>query len=104
MAEIRSGGRRVFEIEARPILLLKYEQDLFALANRCSHLDHPLDNGRQVGFTIICRLHGARFDIRDGRSLSGPAVRSLEIYPVRIVDEQVEIGLPGPAKTISSPL
>jgi nitrite reductase/ring-hydroxylating ferredoxin subunit len=57
-------------------------------------LDFTLDNGRQIGLEIICRQHGARFDLRTGRAVSGPAVRAVDIYETRIKDGVIEIGIP----------
>ncbi len=94
LADLKSTDRRAFEIDGRSVLLLKLGQQLFAMRNRCTHLDFPLDTGRQIGFEIMCRQHGARFDIRTGRAAGGPAVRALEIYETRVVDGVVEIGLP----------
>ena len=43
---------------------------------------------------IICPRHGARFDIRTGRVLSLPAVDDISAYPVRVVQDEIQIGLP----------
>ena len=63
--------------------------------NRCPHAGHPL-NWRPDEFLtpdrslIICRSHGALFQIRDGRCVAGPcAGQSLRELPVRIENDQV---------------
>ena len=43
---------------------------------------------------MICPRHGARFDIRNGKVRSLPAFVDIPAYPVRIVEEQIEIGVP----------
>jgi 3-phenylpropionate/trans-cinnamate dioxygenase ferredoxin subunit len=97
-AAMKSGERCVFEIEGRTVLLLKIGNELFAVSNRCTHLDYPLDTGRLIGCELMCRKHGARFDLRTGRALGGPAVRRLEIYPTRINGADIEIGIPQAAQ------
>lgn len=91
LAELPSGKRRAFEIDGRPILVLRVGREVFAIDNRCTHLDFPLDNGRQIGFELICRHHGARFDIRTGEAKGGPAVLGLRTYPARIEGDWVEV-------------
>jgi nitrite reductase/ring-hydroxylating ferredoxin subunit len=43
------------------------------------------------GHRLICPLHGASFDVRNGAVLGAPASAPLPRYPVRIVDGQIEV-------------
>jgi nitrite reductase/ring-hydroxylating ferredoxin subunit len=56
-----------------------------------------LIEGRLRGTRIICPLHGASFDIRDGRVLGAPAMQPLATHRVHIVGDQIEIEV-GPAE------
>ncbi len=96
--DIPNGGHKPFEIEGVPILVVNLNRQFHAVHNRCTHLDFPLDGGRQMGWEIMCRKHGARFDIRNGRALNGPAVNPIAVYPVRVVDGMVEVALPSHPK------
>ena len=88
-------GKRIFvEIDGLPIVVFRVGGELFAIADACSHDDGPLGDGDLEGNEIICPRHGARFDIRTGKALSLPAVVAIPVYPVRVVDQQIEIGLP----------
>ncbi len=49
--------------------------------------------GRLRATRIVCPLHGASFDIRDGKVLGPPAVIPLPTFPVRVVDGTVEIAV-----------
>lgn len=91
--DIPSGKSRAFEIGGVPILLLNVNRVFYAVRNRCTHLDYPLEGGRLMGWDIMCRKHGACFDIRDGHATVGPAVTVLPVYPVRVVDGMVEVNL-----------
>ena len=42
---------------------------------------------------ILAVLHGAAFDVRDGRVLTGPASRPLAMHHVRIVGDRIEVAL-----------
>jgi len=52
-----------------------------------------LGEGELEGYEIVCPRHGAKFDVRDGQALSLPAVEPTRYFPVRIVDNQIEIGI-----------
>ncbi|MEP7085271.1 MAG: nitrite reductase (NAD(P)H) small subunit [Betaproteobacteria bacterium] len=53
-----------------------------------------MSDGYLEGYEIECPLHGARFDIRDGRVLCQPAAQDVASYPVRIEDDEVSVELP----------
>jgi nitrite reductase/ring-hydroxylating ferredoxin subunit len=46
------------------------------------------------GYRIICPLHGATFDIRDGSATSLPAIQPIRSFPLRIVDGMIEVAIP----------
>jgi nitrite reductase/ring-hydroxylating ferredoxin subunit len=59
--------------------------------NICSHAYAELHEGRLRGHRLICPLHGASFDVRNGAVLGAPATEPLRTYPVRVVDGQVQV-------------
>lgn len=69
-------------------------EGIFAVGDLCPHAEARMSEGRLRGCRLTCPLHGASFDVRDGRVLGGPADRPLQAYPVRIVDGFVEVLLP----------
>ena len=80
------GEGRAFTVGERRIAVFRNRQgELFATQARCPHRDGPLFDGLLGGCTVVCPLHGMRFDLTTGCS-SDPKF-SLETYPVRI-DEQ----------------
>lgn len=94
-AEVLQDGERLFvEIDDLPIVVFKLAGEYFAIADVCSHDDGPVGDGDLQGYEVICPRHGARFDIRDGKVLSLPAVVDIPAYPVRITKHQIEIGVP----------
>jgi 3-phenylpropionate/trans-cinnamate dioxygenase ferredoxin subunit len=68
--------------------------EYFAIADLCSHDDGPLGDGDLEGYEINCPRHGASFDVRTGKVLSLPAIVDIPAYPIRIVNGQIQIGLP----------
>ena len=80
--------------EGQPLALYKVEGKVYCTGNVCTHAEAFLSDGYLEGFEIECPLHGARFDIRDGRVLCQPAAKDIASYPVRIEGEEVFVEMP----------
>jgi 3-phenylpropionate/trans-cinnamate dioxygenase ferredoxin component len=65
----------------------------FAVAPDCSHAALPLETGRVRGSSLLCPHHGARFDLRSGRALGPPAWTGIASWPVKLVEERLEVRL-----------
>jgi 3-phenylpropionate/trans-cinnamate dioxygenase ferredoxin subunit len=92
--ELPNGERLFVEIDATPIVLFNIGDQLFAIGDVCSHDDGPLGDGELSDHEISCPRHGASFDVRSGKVLSLPAIIDIPAYPVRVVNGQIQIGLP----------
>ncbi len=73
--------------------MCKVAGEFYAVKNKCSHADATFDNGRLRGHRLLCPLHGAIFDVRDGSVLSAPALQPIRSYPVRVVGDAVEVDI-----------
>ena len=86
-AELLPGEMKtVFdEVTGTPILVCNHDGDLYALEDRCSHEEFELSSGNfdAVEGSIECVLHGAKFDVRDGRALCAPAYSPVPKFPVK---------------------
>jgi len=88
-------GERIFiDVDNMAVVIFNIAGDVYAIEDRCTHDEGPLGEGEIEGFEIICPRHGARFDVRDGRALTLPAIEPTRYFPVRVVDNQIEIGVP----------
>jgi 3-phenylpropionate/trans-cinnamate dioxygenase ferredoxin subunit len=92
--DIPDGKRILISIGESPIVVFNIGGEFYAIADICSHDDGPFGDGDLEGFDIICPRHGARFDIKTGKVLSLPAVVDIPVYPVRIQNGEVQVGLP----------
>lgn len=92
--EIDNGDRLFVDIDETAIVIFNILGELFAIGDLCSHDDGPLGDGEVIGYQIVCPRHGAKFDVRTGKVLSLPAIVDIPSYPVRVVNGQIEIGLP----------
>jgi 3-phenylpropionate/trans-cinnamate dioxygenase ferredoxin subunit len=88
------GERLFIEIDGAPIVLFNLAGKIFAIRDVCTHDNGPLGDGVLEQHEIICPRHGARFDITSGKAVRLPAVVDIPAYPVRVVGELIEIGLP----------
>ena len=81
------------EIGGRSIALYDVDGEIFATDNICTHAYARLSDGWLDGDLIECPLHAARFDVRTGKVLDPPATEDLKTYPVRVVDDEIQVKL-----------
>ena len=73
LADIPLGSMRPVTLSGREIVICHTKEGVFALDNICSHAHARMCEGRLRATRIVCPLHGASFDIRDGKVLGPPA-------------------------------
>jgi 3-phenylpropionate/trans-cinnamate dioxygenase ferredoxin subunit len=79
--------------DGQRVCLVRDGERIYAVEDRCSHRDFALSGGDLVGPCVLeCPWHGARFDVRTGRMLQGPATDDLITYSVRTVGDDVFVG------------
>ena len=66
LEEVPQGRMHGVEIGGRDLMICHSRDGWFALDNVCTHAYARMHEGRLRGCRIICPLHGASFDIRDG--------------------------------------
>lgn len=71
-----------------PILVVNLDGEFHALEDRCTHEDFELSAGAvdAAEGSVECVLHGARFDLRSGHALCGPAYAPVARFPVQVTD------------------
>src|SRR5580704_15962985 len=93
LAGLPVGAMRACMLAGREIVMCHTREGVFALDNTCTHAAARLCEGRLRATRIVCPLHGASFDVRDGRVLGPPAERALTTHAVRVVDGAIEVAL-----------
>jgi len=107
VGEIAPGGRKLVELEGRPIVVFNLSGEYFALLNRCPHQGGSLCGGQLIGLLeskepgeysytrrgeiVRCPWHGWEFDLETGRSLLEPKRLGLKTYPVSVEDGMVVV-------------
>jgi len=93
--EISEGDVRTYLVGSEKVAVARAEGTLYAVQDRCPHDNGPLGEGCLVGFAVRCPRHGARFDVRDGRVLSAPALVGIGTFEVRELSGRVQVaGVP----------
>ncbi len=85
------GQGKPVVIAGRKMVVFRLGEEVYALHNACPHNRVPLSSGSVTGHTLICRAHGARFDLKTGAVLRGPARKPVRTYPVRRTGDTLEI-------------
>jgi len=77
-----------------PVLLVRKDGEIFAIAHTCSHLGGPLSEGDLLDdCSVRCPWHGSIFSLKDGSVLNGPATEPQPKFEVRSNNGQIEIRL-----------
>ena len=79
------------DVDGTAVVLVRKGEEIHALANRCSHLGGPLNEGEVRDHTITCPWHLSTFDLEDGSVVNGPARAPQPGYDVRIEGGRIEL-------------
>lgn len=90
-SDLKPGERRVVSTDVAEIAIFNLNGELYAIEDICTHDGGELASGQCDGDQIICPRHGARFCIRNGKSLTPPAYEDVETFPVRIDQGVVQL-------------
>ena len=93
-SEVISGERLFVNVGEKSLVIFNIAGQFYAIGDVCSHDDGPVGEGDLEGYKIICPRHGAQFDVRNGKVLLMPAIVDIPAYPIRVVDGQIQVGIP----------
>ncbi|AEW97398.1 MULTISPECIES: Rieske (2Fe-2S) protein [Streptomycetaceae] len=90
-SELGEGAQRAVRAGDAVVLLHRSGGAIHALANTCSHLGGPLDQGKISGGCVTCPWHGSTFSLADGTVVHGPASSPQPVYETRVRDGHIEV-------------
>jgi len=90
-SDVPPGSVVRVDVEGHRVALANVDGQFYAIDDTCTHEDASLAEGGIVGDIVACPKHGSRFNVKTGRVLSLPAVRSVAVYPVRVEGDAVLI-------------
>lgn len=80
-----------------PVVLVRHEGRIHALADRCTHRGGSLSQGAIEDGCVKCPLHDSLFRLADGAVMRGPATSPEPAFDVRVSDGTVEVRARGAA-------
>jgi len=96
-SDLPERGTAAVEIDAVNVIICRDESGVFALENRCTHQESPLQGGRIRRGAIMCPMHGAPFALKTGACLSQLAYAPIRTFAVKVEDDWVFVDLTSPA-------
>ena len=91
LATLVEGKPVAIEVDGTPVCVVKVADEVFAVADTCTHSEASLSEGEVTGNKIECWLHGAEFDLKTGKALTPPATEALKTFNVKRNGNQLTI-------------
>jgi len=91
IGELAPGCPRVVDVQGTAVAIFNLDGEYHAIEDMCTHDGGELAGGKVVGGQIECVRHGARFCIRTGAALLGPAFAPVRKFPVRVEDGLIQV-------------
>ena len=93
-ASVAAGEMKAFDVEGLEIAVANIDGDYYAFNDICTHRRCALSDGELDATTLTCICHGSRFDVSTGDVVRGPAERPLQVYPVTVVGDELQLDVP----------
>ena len=77
------GKPVAIDVDGTPVCVVRVADEVFAVADTCTHSEASLAEGEVTGSKIECWLHGAEFDLKTGKALTPPATEALKTFNVK---------------------
>jgi nitrite reductase/ring-hydroxylating ferredoxin subunit len=87
--DIPPSQMKEVEVNGEKICLANVEGKYYAIGNVCTHLGGPLAQGKLEDYEVQCPWHGSRFDIRTGKVVRPPAMRSEPTYEIKTENDNI---------------
>ena len=90
-SQLPEGHLHKVKVGDYDVLLANVKGEIYAVENKCSHYQLPLDQGSLCEHRLRCPFHHACFDIRTGEQLEAPGMDGLPRFEVSISDGQITV-------------
>lgn len=90
-SELPEGKPQKISLGERDVCVARIGDEVFAIADTCTHSEASLSEGEISNYKIECWLHGAEFDLRTGVAVTPPAVENLQTFEVHRDGDTVTI-------------
>jgi len=93
---LREG--RAVTVGNTELAIFHLENRYLTIENKCPHKGGPLCDGIVSGTTVVCPLHGQRFDLETGMPVLASQAGYVAIFPTRVENGVVFVDLGGACK------
>lgn len=90
-SDLTPGKPQKVTLGDKDVCVVRVNEEVFAVADICSHAEASLSEGEVSGEKIECWLHGAEFNLRTGEAMTPPATEPLEVYEIKRDGDSVTI-------------
>jgi NAD(P)H-dependent nitrite reductase small subunit len=90
---LREG--RAVKIGNTEIAIFNLDGRFLTIENECPHKGGPLCDGIVSGTTVVCPLHGRRFDLESGLAVRASEPSCVATFPTRVEDGVILVALGG---------
>jgi 3-phenylpropionate/trans-cinnamate dioxygenase ferredoxin subunit len=93
--ELPSGAARRVDIDGHRIALIRCEDDVYAIGDRCTHADISLSEGEVLcdEREVECWKHGSTFSLVTGEPQSLPATKPVPVYGARVEGNNIVVSV-----------
>jgi len=90
-SELESGTAHKVVVDGVAVAVVRIEDEVFAIADTCSHADISLSLGMVWCETkqIECIKHGSAFNLVTGQPDTFPATQPVAVYSAKVVNDEV---------------
>ncbi|MGY6499946.1 MAG: non-heme iron oxygenase ferredoxin subunit [Acidimicrobiales bacterium] len=94
--DIDPGTAHRVEIDGLAVALVRIDDDVYAIGDRCTHQDISLSEGDvdTDDRTLECWKHGSAFSLVTGEPTCLPATRPTPVFTVSVTDGDVYLEIP----------
>lgn len=93
--ELGSGEARRVDVAGHRLAVVRVEDDVYVIGDRCTHAEASLADGEVDTETrhIECWRHGSSFSLVTGEPDVPPATKATPVYDARVEDGRVVVAL-----------
>jgi 3-phenylpropionate/trans-cinnamate dioxygenase ferredoxin subunit len=90
---LENGKAVHVDVEGIPVAVVRIDDEVFAVHDKCSHADVRLSDGIVVCETkqLECIRHGSAFDLQSGHPDTLPATVPVPVYAASVVNGEVVV-------------
>ena len=95
LVDLADGSATKFDVGGVPVAVVRIGDDVYALADTCSHANVSLSGGEVWcdELELECPKHGSAFSLTTGQPNTLPATQPVPVYDASVVDGQVVVAL-----------